>query len=158
MGRVRRIQTGDRPPLEVHEEYLALEPATDTTAARLTVVHLWSGLPHGPNPVKQRYAVSIAVIIDNVIVGSQPYLAMTDARRRFKSILGGFRLIPAATEVSIVAARDHLEAVTGHRFQHCTSCRDVLRIGGLWCEACRTAAPARPTTAAQHAETVAAGS
>ncbi len=158
MGRVRKIKTGDRPPLKVHEEYLALEPATKTTAARLTVVHLWSGLPNGPNPAKQRYAVSIAVVINNVIVASRPpCFSMKDARDLYAEILGGFKLIPAAREVSIVAARDHLEAVTGERFRHCTECREILRIGALWCEACRTPAPQTPTTAAQHAARVEAG-
>lgn len=161
MGRVRKIRSGDRPPLKVNEEFMALEPATETTAARLTVVHLWSGLPSGPNPAKQRYAVCITIVISNVIVASQPYMTMAGpkgARARYEEIIGGFQLVDAAdTSVGIVAARDHFEAVTGRRFWHCTSCNDALRIGALWCEACRTPVPAPPLTAAQHVARVVAG-
>ena len=146
-----RTATGLLIP-KLEQEFLAYEPETDTTAARLTVVHLWSGIPYGPNPANTRFVVAVPVVIQNVVVASNNFRNRNDAKVRFDCFATPLEL--AGLETNILIARDHLEAVTGSRFWRCGRCEDTLSIGALWCEACGTPAKGEPTTAAQHAANI----
>lgn len=153
MGRARNVRTARtalKPKLE--REFLGFEPATDSTAARLTVVHLWSGIPFGPNPANRLFVVAVPVVIQNVIVASNNFRGRADAVVRYDCFATPLELAGLSTD--IIVARDHLEAVTGRRFWLCGQCEDHLRIGALWCEACGTPTKGQPTTAAQHAEKI----
>lgn len=162
MGRSLPPRTTPRRRLALLKEFFGYEPATDTTAARLTVVHLWSGLPYGPNPRKRRYAVSAAVIIGpEPVVGKMPFVNFKEAEERFDMFCGGLEAtdgVLTGDEVTIITARDHLEQATGTRFWRCASCDDTLRIAALWCEACGAPSRGDRITAAQHAERAAAAS
>lgn len=130
--------------------FYAYEPSTTTAAARLFVIHLWSGLPYGPSPARQRHAVCISKIVDDVIVGSRLYPAYTEATNIFNDAAATLEKL----KIDVVAARDRFEEITGRRFDQCGNCRANLNIAALWCTDCGTPANGRPRTSGQHSAAV----
>lgn len=150
MGRARKITrrpAGNPIPKIAPPSFYAYEPPTEDFAPRLTIVHRWSNLPGGGGGgADPRHCVTIATIVDRVIVGTAVFRSDTEASKRFKAHANQL----GAYEISVVAARDHYAEITGgDRFDHCAKCSNVLEIAARWCGGCGTAASGRPITAAQ---------